>query len=147
MGHPHARSVRSELSQYDARAGNLARMTAQGDSLRWYSVRCIFEMRKGPSWQPRDDRLNEYEERLTLWQASSFAEAIATAETEARQYASDIEVEYLGVAQAFALDDETDRPGHGTEVFSLIRASELDPADYIDRFFDTGTEYQGHGAD
>jgi len=31
-------------------------------------------------------------------------------------------------------------PGHGVEVFSLLRESDLPPEPYIDSFFDTGTE-------
>ncbi|MGH2943305.1 MAG: hypothetical protein ACRDLN_11105 [Solirubrobacteraceae bacterium] len=31
---------------------------------------------------------------------------------------------------------------HGAEVFSLMRDSVLEPADYVDRFFDTGDERQ-----
>jgi hypothetical protein len=32
----------------------------------------------------------------------------------------------------------------GAEVFSLMRASDLEPEAYIDRFFDTGLERQDH---
>lgn len=30
----------------------------------------------------------------------------------------------------------------GAEVFSLIRESDLDPSEYLDRFFDTGCEWE-----
>jgi hypothetical protein len=43
------------------------------------------------------------------------------------------------VAQSYELYDE---PGDGAEVFSLIRVSDLEPSDYVDRYFDTGTERQ-----
>jgi hypothetical protein len=33
--------------------------------------------------------------------------------------------------------------GSGVEVFSLIRDSDLPPKEYLDQFFDTGTEHQG----
>src|SRR2546423_11975227 len=42
---------------------------SEGGSMRWYAVRCIFEMRMGPSWTPRSDGFHEYEERITLWHA------------------------------------------------------------------------------
>ena len=45
----------------------------------------------------------------------------------------------LDFAQAYSLGDE---PGHGVEIFSLIRRSSLPPKEYIDRHFDTGTEHQ-----
>jgi hypothetical protein len=33
-------------------------------------------------------------------------------------------------------------PADGAEVFSLIRESELNPAEYLDSHFDTGLEHQ-----
>lgn len=101
---------------------------------QWYAVRCVFRtawMGEGPS--PNEQL---YEERVTLWQASSLEEAIALAEDEAEEYAGD-EDEYLEIAQAYQLYDE---PGHGAEVFSLMRASHLQPDAYLDAFFDTGKE-------
>jgi hypothetical protein len=34
-------------------------------------------------------------------------------------------------------------PGYGTEVFSLMRDSVLEPNAYLSTFFETGTERQG----
>jgi hypothetical protein len=94
----------------------------------WYAVRCIFELLEG-----------SYEERITLWRAPGFDEAIGMAEDEADAYARSLDAAYLGIAQAYDLFDE---PGHGAEVFSLIRDSDLGPDDYIDRFVSTGSEHQ-----
>ncbi len=47
------------------------------------------------------------------------------------------------MARVFHLAVENKPPESGDEVFSLIRKSELPPADYIYRFLDTGTEFQG----
>ena len=105
-------------------------------STRWVSVRCLFEVQPG---NHRKGEARTYEERATLWQASNLDEAIALAEAEAEEYAGVVDHRYLGLAQAFSLADE---PGHGAEVFSLIRDSELSPTKYLDTFFDTGTEYQ-----
>ena len=102
----------------------------------WFAVRCVFRtawIGDGPN---PDEQL--YEERITLWQASSPEEAIALAEQEAAEYAEDDD-EYLELAQAFELYDD---PGHGAEVFSLMRTSRLEPDAYLDSFFDTGTERQ-----
>lgn len=94
-------------------------------------MRCVFrEFRDGGQF---------YEERVTLWRASSLDEGIARAEAEASEYAEDLSVEYVGFAQAYLLSDEV---GDGAEVFSLIRGSELEPEDYLDAFFDSGTERQ-----
>jgi hypothetical protein len=103
----------------------------------WYAVRCV--LRKG--WPPRFAG-RAYEERITLWQAGSFDEAIKRAETEARAYAATITDgpdRYIGLAQAYHLFDP---PADGAEVFSLIRKSKLKPKAYLDRFFDTGKERQ-----
>jgi hypothetical protein len=98
--------------------------------LAWYSVRCVVEHGAGT-----------YEERITLWQAATFDEAIELAEADAEAYAATLgEAEYAGLAQVFALPES---PRHGAEVYSLIRESELGTNDYLDAFFDTGRERQG----
>lgn len=99
----------------------------------WYSVRCVFEV-------SRDGGTRTYEERITLWRAASFEDAIARAEAEAAQYATAHgagSTRYLQLAQAFRLSDE---PGDGAEVFSLMRDSPLKPTAYLDAYFDSGTE-------
>lgn len=92
---------------------------------------------------------------MTIWNADSFQDAIGQAEREAATYASDLvnDGEVLNLWQAFQIiqaepgdRDESELPsltsGSGVEVFSLIRDSELEPKEYLDRFFDTGTERQ-----
>ena len=106
----------------------------------WYTVRCVFRavVEVGQT---------TYEERITLWQASSAEEAIEKAEVEAEAYAGSIdeaEIEYVGLAQCFHLFDE---PESGAEVFSLMRDSNLDVEEYLDTFFDSGAEHQSHGDD
>lgn len=96
---------------------------------RWYGVRCIFKRRGLP----------HYEERITVWRADSFEAAIECAEAEAIDYQEGSESDYLRIAQAYELVKSV---GDGSEVFSLIRDSALDPDEYISRFFDTGTERQ-----
>jgi len=103
---------------------------------QWYSVRCIFKH------QQRNDmtKRNLYEERITIWKARSFEEAVEKAEIEAKEYA-DPDSEYLGLAQAFNLFDEALE--NGTEVFSLMRESNYKPKKYLDIYFDNGSERQG----
>lgn len=84
-----------------------------------------------------------YEERITLWRASTGKEAIERAEREALEYAAGLEgspYTRLELAQAYRLYDD---PGDGAEVFSLMRVSELRHREYLSSFFDTGTERQG----
>lgn len=102
----------------------------------WYAVRCVFRTMwtETEAGVTPDEQL--YEERITLWRAGSAEEAIALAEEEALDYAGD-EDEYLELAQAFRLYDA---PGHGAEVFSLMRSSAMEPDAYLDTYFDTGSE-------
>jgi hypothetical protein len=80
---------------------------------------------------------------VTLWQAESFDQAISLAEAEAAEYAEQVHLKYVGLAQAYLLSDP-DPPTSGAEVFSLVRDSDLAPNDYLNRFFDTGRERQGY---
>jgi hypothetical protein len=100
-----------------------------------YSVRCLFR------WQTRPQQRARYlyEERITLWQAESLDHAIELAEQEAEAYADDGD-EFLDFVQAYALAAPV--AGHGVEVFSLLRESDLEPKEYIDTFFATGTEHE-----
>jgi hypothetical protein len=104
-------------------------------------VRCIFAV------LPPETSPQIYEERITLWRADSFDEAIAMAEEEARRYAEDDREQpftYLGLAQAYRAYEG---PRHGAEVFSLMRESDHEPDDYLDTFFDTGQERQSAETD
>ena len=103
---------------------------------QWYGVRCIFGF-ESPSGTGQT-----YEERVTLWQATSEDQAIALAETEAATYAADGDASYLGFAQSYRLATD---PGQGAEVFSLMRDSQLPPDEYLDSYFDVGTERQRRG--
>ena len=96
----------------------------------WFAVRCIFRWANSST----------YEERMTLWPADSLDEAIEKAENEAYAYADQLRSEYLQIAQAYWIG--ADPPSAGAELFSLLRDSELDGDDYIDAFYDTGSERQ-----
>ena len=100
----------------------------------WYSVRCVF------AFDGTSAGRNNFEERVTLWRAESFDEAIAMAENDAVDYAENVGGRYLGLAQAYHLAE--DSLTSGVEVFSLMRESDLDPEDYLSRFFDIGAERQ-----
>ncbi len=105
-------------------------------ALEWYAVRCVFRSAWAETSEGLPPGVHLYEERVTLWQATSLEEAIALAEAEALEYA-DEDDDYLDLAQAFKLFDD---PSSGAEVFSLMRSSTLEPDEYLDTFFDTGDE-------
>lgn len=117
------------------RRGSVTAVAHQKDPASWYSVRCLFQA---------VDR-QAYEERITLWQADSIDAAIRMAEEEASDYEQGSGFRYVGLAQAYDL--KTDVVADGSELFSLIRSSNLQPSDYIDRFFDTGAEFQRPSGD
>jgi hypothetical protein len=92
-----------------------------------------------------DDRSSEgppshlFEERMVILQADSRESAIATAEKEANDYADQFDnVNFAGYIDIFelAITEIT----VGAEFYSLIRRSNLDIDEYIDRFYDTGNE-------
>ncbi|MEV0454684.1 hypothetical protein [Catellatospora methionotrophica] len=96
--------------------------------MAWFGVRCVFE------WEP-----GLYEERVTLWSADDLDSAIELASAEAREYVdSGVVKTFLGLTQAYTIGP--DRPGHGDEIYSLLRDSELGPDAYLDRYFGTGHE-------
>jgi hypothetical protein len=123
----HAVPIRTAGSAVDlGRVGTYARSMQENVKDVWFGVRCVF--RHGES---------TYEERIVIVRAADFAHAIAKAEDEAAEYADDVDAEYVGLAQAYALSDDL---GDGAEVFSLMRDSDLGPDDYLDAFFSTGDE-------
>jgi hypothetical protein len=95
-------------------------------------------------WAPRSGQQKKflYEERITAWNSDTIKTAIDEAEKEAREYAGE-GAEALDLFQGYWLFDEVDVIPQGTEVFSMLRESDLEPSDYLDAFFDTGAEHQG----
>jgi len=90
----------------------------------WYSVKCLFH-------HPDRKAAGEgflYEERITLWKTASFEEAHRLAEEEARQYAAEAGCVFVDSTDSFHLFDE--EVSQGTEVFSIMRGSNLQPRDY-----------------
>lgn len=100
----------------------------------WFAVRSVFRFERAGAEH------DTYEERVVLFDAADADAAIAEAETEAAEYAADLDdCEALGLFQSYRLADEV---GDRAEVFSLMRDSDLEPDDYLDEFFDTGAERQ-----
>jgi hypothetical protein len=107
-----------------------------------YSVRTITR------WSPRHNQKLKYlyEERITAWNANSLDEAIDLAEKEVSEYAKN-ENKALDLFQVYWLFDEIGLIPQGTELFSLLRESDLNDKEYIDTYFDTGFEHQGEYGD
>lgn len=100
----------------------------------WYSAMCIF-LHTGI----KSSHGQVYEERAILVRAESFDEALSRAEVMAEEYAKDVEgCSYTGFVNVFHLFDEN--VGDGAEIYSLMRTSDLSTDEYLDRFYDTGTE-------
>jgi hypothetical protein len=118
------------ITDVDEATSEDARSDGSDGEPGWFGVRCIFRWSQPPT----------YEERITLWRAESLDDAIARAEADAAAYAARLGSEYLDIAQAYWIGPE--QPVHGSEVFSLMRDSELEPDDYLDSFYDTGQERQ-----
>ncbi|HLJ56537.1 MAG TPA: DUF4288 domain-containing protein [Chthonomonadaceae bacterium] len=101
----------------------------------WYSVKCLFRHENDPA--ASEGHL--YEERIIVLRAQSLDDALNMAELEAKSYAGDGgDVQYCNFASAYHIaDDElTER----TEVYSLLRQSPLQISEYVDRYYDEGTE-------
>ena len=86
-----------------------------------------------------------FEERVVLIYALSEDEAITKAESEAIEHCRGTDSEYTGFVRVFHIFDES--IGDKTEIFSIIRDSSLNSKDYLDRFYDTGSECERHVGD
>ena len=100
------------------------------DEVSWFGVRTVAFF---PS-------LSVYEERVTIWKAASLDDALELAEAEGQQYCDTHEARWCGLAQAYRIGDAALTAG--SEVFSLMRTSDLDHNSYVSAFFDTGAERQ-----
>jgi len=86
-----------------------------------------------------------YEERVVLFLAHSFDEAIAKAEAEAAAYSAMNNATYLGYVDCHEL--AADAIGHRVEIYSLMRTSGLAGSDFVDHSFDDGTQRSGGTAE
>ena len=128
--------MRSDSGDLDSCMTN-PEVTCQHWNMSWFSVRSFYRFEASA-----DDWRDTYEERVVIFEAEDADAAIAMAEAEAGEHVDLLgQGEVLACYQSFHLFDA---PGEGAEVFSLIRASQLDT--YLSRFFDTGDEFQHNAA-
>jgi Domain of unknown function (DUF4288) len=101
----------------------------------WFSAKTIYKHHRVEAGTPKV----VFEERVVLFRAMSFEEAIVQAEAEAREYRGSAgETVYLDFVNVYHLFDAS--VGHRTEVYSLMRESNLSNKEYLDTFYDTGQE-------
>jgi hypothetical protein len=101
----------------------------------WYAAKTVYK-----KWYVLDGVAQTcFEERVVLFRAASFKDAIAKAEAEAKRYAASSERSvYLGFMDIYWLFEET--VGDTTEVFSLMRDSDLSEEEYLARYYGDGDE-------
>lgn len=105
------------------------------DDVGWYSAKTVYRHRLVQDGVTK----TVFEERVVLFHASNFDEAIAKAEAEANAYCSDVEIAvYLGLIDVYYLPEEA--VGEGTEIYSLMRDSDLSDSEYVAHFHDGGYE-------
>lgn len=96
--------------------------------VKWFSVQTHFRIQPGAVLPERGQT---YEERITIWLASSADEAAQLGEAEADDYASENGYERLDYLVAFELFDD---PTAGKEVWSYVRESSLEAGAYLQRY-------------
>ena len=102
----------------------------------WYGVKLVF---RHTNLDVKVSGSSVYEERVILVNAASEDEAISLAESEANEYAKYLSgCEYLDFASCFHTYE--DKIIHLSEVYSVMRESSLAAEEYIDKFYDTGSE-------
>ena len=99
----------------------------------WFAARCIFcHLLAGTE--------TTFEERIVLLRAASEEDAFRLAEEDAGEYAAGLEgCVYTGFVDLFHLFET--EVGHRTEVFSLMRSSDLSEQEYLNRYYNTGLEH------
>jgi len=69
---------------------------------------------------------------LTVWQTDSFNKAFELAEVDAAEYAKEANCLFVRATDSYQLFHKT--IGHGSEIFSLMRDSGMEPEVYADTF-------------
>src|SRR4051812_4258851 len=108
---------------------------ATTDNKSWHSVKCIFQH----DGLADAENMTVYEERIVLVRARDLDEAIQLGEVEAEEYAASREgVAYIGFISAYRMSGPELK--EGTEVYSVMRQSSLTGNDFLDRYYDDGSE-------
>jgi hypothetical protein len=105
--------------------------SSNSGKISFYGCKVLFRINIKSIWH--------YEERVVLVRASTFETAIKLAELEGDKYAESIRGERLNFIQIY-IAKEYDPGSLVSEVYSLMRKSNLTPDEYLDSFEDTGSE-------
>lgn len=81
-----------------------------------------------------------YEERVLKISAESFEEAISLAEKSSISYASSVGGSYVDYVQCYQAKEYSDE-NSVTEIYSLLRQSELGASEFLDLYEDSGGEF------
>jgi hypothetical protein len=96
----------------------------------WYAAKTVYKNRYVLDGVPQCC----FEDRVVLFRAASFEDAMAKAEAKATEYAAASErTVYLGFMDVYWLFEKT--VGDRTEVFSLMRDSDLSEEEYLARSY------------
>jgi len=99
----------------------------------WFAVKGLFR------WYFRETGdTGRVEERVVLFRAENFDQAIEFAEREAESYCADdpkanFQIETLGWWNAYQIGEE--QIGHGTEVYSRLADTSLSGESFIRRYY------------
>lgn len=101
----------------------------------WYSCKGVF---RHDNLSPKKGK-KVYEERVVLLRARNFDEAIELGEKEAEEYAQSLDgVKYMGFISVYRLFEK--RLRHKAEVYSIMRENKMSKKEFLDRYYDDGTE-------
>lgn len=107
--------------------------------MSWYSAKCVFRHNAPVG----SSNKFAYEERIIVLRAGDLHKAIKRAEEEAHEYSARLEgVEFTGFVAAYDIgEDEIDDL---SEVYSVLRDSDLEANPFLDRYYDDGSERTQH---
>lgn len=103
---------------------------------KWFAAKGVFLFKRLSS---NPETKFTYEERIILVQSINIDWALKKAEDEAKQYEKEqTGCEYLNFIDCYELYEDTivDK----SEVYSIMRKSNLDPDDFLSRYYSDGTE-------
>ncbi len=118
--------------------------------MNWYGVKTLYRIHANGKPNRKDAEYQAdatlIEERVVLFQAGSSKEAIALAETEAKEYAADslvnpygqrVTMRYLETCDVYELPS---KPGKGAEVYSAteVVSVKIEDDEILDRRFGVG---------
>lgn len=107
----------------------------------WYSAKAAFKHLD--LFEPGDVH---YEERVVLLLANSLGHAIERGEEEAAGYVAAVgDAEYTGFISVYKLGEQ--EIGDRSEIYSLMRKTDMETDDFLDRYHDDGNECTQHWED